>query len=232
MSAFPRYAIYYVPARDSALYRFGAETLGYDAFTGNDVAIPADIARLPDWNDIVRDPQTYGFHATLKAPFALANGSSHAELAAACAEFCASPRDIPRIELIVAAISGFIALVPAQPSPALAKLASDLVEAFDAFRAPLSASERARRNPTRLTERQITYLDRWGYPYVMEEFRFHMTLTGRLTPERGDAVRAMLTYRFSRTALAQTVVDRIALLRQDTPEAHFHTIGEYLLTSS
>ena len=76
MSEFPRYAIYYVPDADSALSRFGAEILGYDPFTGNDVLVPGDlIMQAPDWPALIKDPRKYGFHATLKAPFPLAPGS-------------------------------------------------------------------------------------------------------------------------------------------------------------
>ncbi|MEM7748306.1 MAG: DUF1045 domain-containing protein, partial [Pseudomonadota bacterium] len=43
-----------------------------------------------------------------------------------------------------------------------------------------------------LTDKQIENLDAWGYPYVFDEFRFHMTLTGRL-PEaiQQDALTAL-----------------------------------------
>jgi len=34
MADYPRYAIYYAPAPASDLDRFGAQLLGYDAFTG------------------------------------------------------------------------------------------------------------------------------------------------------------------------------------------------------
>jgi hypothetical protein len=46
-------------------------------------------------------------------------------------------------------------------------------------------------------QRQRNYLDRWGYPYVMEEFRFHMTLTGRLDSTCRWGVVDMLRARFA-----------------------------------
>ena len=110
----------------------------------------------------------------------LAPGKTEAELLAACEAFARTPRPIPVISPVVGSISGFIAVVPAEPSAELERLAADCVSEFDAFRAPLTAEDRARRNPSMLTPRQREYLDRWGYPYVMEDFRFHMTLTGRL----------------------------------------------------
>src|SRR5207245_1192733 len=95
---------------------------------------------------------------------------------------------IPLIRPVVDSISGFIAVIPAEPVAELQQLAADCARDFDSFRAPLGAEDRARRRPEKLTERQRDYLDRWGYPYVMEEFRFHMTLTGRLDAERRGLV--------------------------------------------
>ena len=117
---------------------------------------------------------------------ALAAGRTEAQLIAACELFADAARPIPLIRPVVDSISGFIAVIPAEPSAELQRLAADCTRAFDFFRAPLTPEDRARRNPEKLTPRQCEYLDRWGYPYVMEEFRFHMTLTGRLPAERRD----------------------------------------------
>ena len=42
----------------------------------------------------------------------------------------------------------------------------------------MSDIEIERRDPDRLTAPQFSNLHRWGYPYVMDESRFHMMLTG------------------------------------------------------
>ena len=184
MTPFPRYAIYYAPDLDSDLHRFGAALLGYDAGSGDTLPFSADVlAQAPDWAALTDDPRKYGFHGTLKAPFPLAAGHTEADLVAACEKFAATPRAIPAIVPLVRAISGFIAVVPAEPSTDLGALAQDCVEAFDRFRAPMTPEDRARRRPEALTARQVEQLDRFGYPYVRDDFRFHMTLTGRLSPE-------------------------------------------------
>src|SRR6202040_2558334 len=163
---------------------------------------PNEIIRMaPDWRDLTKDPRKYGFHATLKAPMSLAPGRTEPELLAACESFAGKPRPIPVITPVVGSISGFIAVVPAEPSSEVEKLAADCTREFDSFRAPLTPADRARRNPSDLTPRQHEYLDRWGYPYVMEEFRFHMTLTGRLAAERREPVLTMLRNSFSVTGL-------------------------------
>src|SRR6478736_1230548 len=164
MTAPSRYAIYFAAGSDSALSRFGAELLGYDAYSGNELSFPADASRLaPDWPDITADPRKYGFHGTLKAPMVLAPGRTEAELLAACAAFAGEARPVPVIRPVVDAISGFIAIIPAEPVDALQELAADCVRAFDGFRTALTAEDRARRRPEKLSERQRDYLDRWGY---------------------------------------------------------------------
>ena len=230
MTGFPRYAIYFAAGSDAALSRFGAELLGYDAYTGNELPFPHDALHVaPDWRDISADPRKYGFHATLKAPMALVSGRTEAELIAACAAFAGKARPLPVIRPVVDAISGFIAVIPAEPVDALQQLAADCVHDFDSFRAALSADDRARRRPEKLTERQRDYLDRWGYPYVMEEFRFHMTLTGRLDAERRGPILAMLRERFAALGIGTLAIDRIALFRQDDAKARFRVIGEWVL---
>lgn len=230
MTDFLRYAIYFAAGADSALTRFGAELLGYDVYTGDEVPFPADASRVaPDWRDVTADPRKYGFHGTLKAPMALAPGRTEAELVAACAAFAGKARPMPSIHPVVDSISGFIAVIPTEPVGALQQLAADCVREFDDFRAPMTAEDRARRKPDRLTERQRDYLDRWGYPYVMEEFRFHMTLTGRLDAERRGPILEMLRARFAALGLETLAIDRIALFKQDDARARFRFVGEWAL---
>jgi putative phosphonate metabolism protein len=233
MANFPRYAIYYAPARDSELHRFGASMLGYDPRTGTDIAFPAEIsAANPDWQELTADARKYGFHATLKAPFSLRKDRSERELVSACEVFAATPRPIPLITPIVNVISGFIAVVPDQPPAPLQQFAADCVRTFESFRAPLTPEDRARRKPEKLTERQVSYLDQWGYPYVMEEFRFHMTLTARLDTERSVPVLALLRRQFAALGLDTLPIDRIALFRQDDPTARFRIVESWPLTGA
>ena len=230
MAAYPRYAIYYAPAPGTVLDRFGADLLGYDAYRGDDRPFPDGLLQAtPDWRDLTRDPRKYGFHATLKAPLSLARGMTEAGLVAACAAFAAAARPVPVIRPVVGSIMGFLAVVPAEAPADLERLAADCVRDFDGFRAPLTAEDRARRNPSELTPRQCRHLDRWGYPYVMEEFFFHMTLTGRLGAERREPVLAMLRQRFDALGLATLAIDRIALFRQEDAESRFRIIGHWKL---
>lgn len=227
----PRYAIYFVPDADSPLYRFGAGLVGYDVYQGIPLAPPEMLTRaVADWTTITEEPRRYGFHATLKAPIVLADGTTEAGLIVACEEFAATRRIIPAFSPVVRAIGDFVALVPEQQPPALSGLAQDCVAAFDRFRAPLTEADRARRNRAQLSQRQRDHLERWGYPYVGDDFRFHMTLTGRLPDERRAFMLDLLRDAFAQTGIAAAAVDRLALCRQAEPAARFRVLRSYPLT--
>ena len=230
MANYPRYAIYYAAGPGSALTDFGASLLGYDAYSGEELAFPDGVP--PDWRDLTQDPRKYGFHATLKAPMALAPGRTEAQLVAACELFADAARAIPLIRPVVDSISGFIAVIPSERCAELQELAAEATRAFDFFRAPLTRKIAHGAIRTKLTANQCEYLDRWGYPYVMEEFRFHMTLTGRLSAERRDNVVPMLRERFAAIGLAALDIDRIALFRQDNAASRFRIIGDWPLRAS
>lgn len=194
MDHYRRYALYYTPPQGE-FADFGAGWLGWDAAAGRAVAQPEltglDIAAL------TVAPRKYGFHATLKAPFRLAGGRGADTLADAVGELAARLRPVTLDGLALTRIGPFLALTPVGDQGPLNALAAQLVEGLDPFRAPLTEAELARRDPARLTPRQRALLDGWGYPYVLDEFRFHMTLTGALDPGTLDAVTAQLAPRLA-----------------------------------
>jgi putative phosphonate metabolism protein len=185
----PRFAVYYAPEEDSPLARFGWAWLGRDPRSTNDAPFP-EIGLDPIRHaELVAEPRRYGLHATLKPPFRLAGGTSRDDLVEALARFSAATPPIEAPALTLAAIDGFLALRPNAPAPDLDRLAARCVDSFDRFRAAPTEAETKKRLAANLSERQRALLDRWGYPYVMEEFRFHITLTRR----SGDAERAEIT---------------------------------------
>jgi putative phosphonate metabolism protein len=223
----PRFAIYFVPAANSALYRFGAAVLGHDCYTGEPVARLRDVGLTEaEWAALTAEPRKYGFHATLKAPFRLRDEFGHDDLLADVRALAASISTVPTLEPAVELIGGFVAVVPRMPSPALDRLAADCVTAFERFRLPMTEQERDRRLAAGLSQHQVANLDRWGYPYVFEEFRFHMTLTRRIQPDRRLAIHALLQNEFSRhCGYGPIRLDRLALARQYHPNAPFRVIG-------
>ena len=193
-----RYAIYFTPAPDNLLTKDGSRWLGRDVFTGK-LLDPPDALTMPveQWRELVAEPRRYGFHATLKAPFELRQGRTETELMDAFKAFAASamPFEVPR--LVIGQLGPFFALVPQALHPPLQSFAASVVEAFEPFRAPLSDEDVARRRPERLTGAQRANLAHWGYPYVMDEFRFHMTLTGPEASTLSAQVHEELRRRFS-----------------------------------
>jgi putative phosphonate metabolism protein len=219
----PRYALYYAPAADSALWRFGSATLGYDAVTGADIdfAVPPGCESL-DWPEITAEPRRYGFHATLKAPFELANGRNEGALRAFARNYAAGRPPVRLTGLSVSALGRFIALTPSEPSEALQRFAFDIVQAFEPFRAPLSEADLARRLQSPLTPAHRAYLEAYGYPYVGDAFRFHMTLTGSLPDEQVAPVKAALTEAHAQAVPAGPVqIDRVAIFRQASRSSRF-----------
>jgi putative phosphonate metabolism protein len=213
-----RYAIYYVPPKDSPLAAFGGGWLGYDIDSGQ-AAAPPELAGI-DVADITEEPRRYGFHATLKAPFALADGATEADLIERAARFAAQTRAAAGPKLVLAAIAGFLALVPDGQAPEIARLADDCMRVFDSLRRPPDPAELAKRAAAGLTARQAAHLARWGYPYVLEEFRFHMTLTRRLSAAERPAIEATLAARTAEVTAAPLDITDIALCRQE-PDAAF-----------
>ena len=226
-----RYALYYAPAVDSALWRFGSAALGYDALTGEDIpfAVPAGCDGS-EWPALTDEPRRYGFHATLKAPFELADGRSEDQLRAFARNYAAGLDGVTLSGLSVTALGSFIALTPSEPSEDLQRFAFALVQAFEPFRAPLAEADRARRLKSPLTPAQRAYLEAYGYPYVGDAFRFHMTLTGSLPAERVGPIRQSLEAAYAAAVPPGTVaLDRFALFRQDSREARFRLLDSYQL---
>lgn len=227
----PRYAIYHLP-EDPDLAAFGAAWLGWDARAARVPAPLEDMAMLwPGPDSPCSGARRYGLHATMKAPFRLAPGTDLAGLQAALADVSArrAPFDLPGPAL--ARIGGFLALVPATASTALQDLAAGVVRDLDRFRAPLTPDDLQRRNPDRLSPRQRALLDAWGYPHVMEEFRFHITLTDNLGPDRADALAGLLEPRMTPLLRSPYRLSRLALLVEG-PDGRFRLVSEHPLTAS
>lgn len=222
-----RYAIYYAPDRDSLLWQRASQWLGRDAATGEALLQPrfAALADI-DFAALTADPRHYGFHATLKAPFALGEGTSEAELIAAAEAF---PRGCTPFAAPIRpqALGPFLAFQIEGACPAMAALEGECVRAFDRFRAPLSEADLARRRRAPLTPRQDAQLVNWGYPYVFEDFRFHMTLTSAIADatDRQRVLVQALDYFVDIPALL--VFSSISLFRQPDRASPFTVIGQF-----
>ncbi len=223
----PRYAIFFVPAAQSRLYHFGSSILGYDCYTGAAVELPAEAQNgAVNWNEVAAPARRYGFHATLKAPFYLSPSCTEQQLISAVQSFAGLGHAIHSFAPTVHLLGGFFAVVPLKAESRIDALAASCTTIFDAYRAPMSPRERTRRLALGLTRSQIQNLDRWGYPYVLAEFRFHLTLTGKVPPRRRSPILAALIDAFHRMGVEQSVtVDQLALVKQDSPDVSFRIVS-------
>lgn len=214
----PRYAVYFAPPPDHPLWLAGCAWLGRDAR-----CVPA----TPPSRAEVAQPWRYGWHATLKAPMRLATGVDEAEWLAAVRSLATAcpPFDMPALE--IARLAGFLALRPTvSPGPGhpLRRLADDCVRELDAWRAPLTQDERTRQCGPGLTERQRDHVEHYGYPHVLEAWRFHMTLTNDLStlaePEVA-ALRADAEAHLADALRAPLCCDALAVFVEPQPGAPF-----------
>lgn len=225
MQDYRRFALYYTPPA-GAFLEAGESWLGRSARHGQSVVQP-QLAGL-DLAALSSEPRRYGFHATLKPPFRLATGKTPQALIAAIHAFAAQTAPVTIQGLRLAQIARFFAFIPQGDTAALDALAAGIVAAFDPFRAPLTASEIQRRRPESLSPRQRDLLDHWGYPYVFEEFRFHMTLSDTLDPRQSDALLPAITAHFAGLADGPFTLDAISLFGE-TKEGQFDMIDRIAL---
>lgn len=220
--SYSRFAIYYVPPKGD-LAKAGAAWLGWDVATGCEVSQPD----LPGLRDITMTPQKYGFHGTLKPPFRLKDGAMIQDLESATSALAASLAPARCEGLDMTVLGRFLALTPRGDLQSLRRIASTCVCALDAFRAPASDAELARRRKAGLTPLQETLLTQWGYPYVMEAFKFHLTLTGALPQDAIPGWRATAQNHLPELP-APFVIDQIALCAERT-DGRFEMLHRYTL---
>ncbi|RGP36521.1 DUF1045 domain-containing protein [Pseudotabrizicola alkalilacus] len=224
MDQMKRFAIYYAP-RPGAFADAAAQWLGWDLARGCAVVQP-DVDGLAE---LTSDPRKYGFHGTIKPPFRLAEGVTATELADSTRHLATTlcPVQMPALQIVL--LKGFLALVPA-PHPDLVGLAAKVVQTLDRFRAPLTDAEVARRRPDRLTDRQRGFLAEYGYPYVMEEFQFHLTLSGRLEGKDASRLQIAAEAHFSGLIPQPFILQDLCLCGEDQA-GRFHLLHRYALSA-
>lgn len=197
--------------------------MGRDAVTGEDLVQPGAAGIDPgQLADVTEAPRFYGFHATLKPPFRLGEDTDEEGLIAAVGAFASARTAFAARPLKVGRLGRFLALVLDGPSPQMAALAAACVRDLDAFRAVPSERQLQRRRGPGLTALQESYLQAWGYPYVMEEFRFHMSLTGGFDDAvLRDRIEPALDALFAPFGSEPLAVDAVCLFRQEDRRTPF-----------
>ena len=224
-----RYGIYYVPARNTPLAEFGSAILGYDLERG----IERDRLDVPGLaeGELARytgRARRYGFHATLKAPFALAAERSRIDVLKRAADIADRAHAIEISHLEVATLGDFVALIPPLASPELNALAAAFVAGLDPLRA-VEARDEVKWPPARLSNRQSELLNAWGYPYVFDQYRFHMTLTDSLPPGPAGTIGAALRQAAAGIVDKPLIVDWVTVVEETEPTAPFRAIARLRL---
>ncbi|MEY2618125.1 MAG: hypothetical protein RL522_1127 [Pseudomonadota bacterium] len=220
--SFHRVAVYFAPHPDSLQGQAGSTWLGRCALRDAPLPQPAVEGISPQHlADLTAEPRRYGWHGTLKAPFRLGQNVQLADVRAALRRLCEG-RPVFELPMQVAALGDFLALRPTHASPALDALAADCVQTLQALADPLSAGELARRRRAGLTPEQDALMQAWGYPHVLSQFRFHLSLTGSLR-DLSDPARARLLEAAQQhfQGLASCRIDRLSLFIEPEPGAPF-----------
>jgi hypothetical protein len=177
-----RYAVYFCPAEGSGLHAFGRDWLATETIPG----IAPERLR-----ELLINVRRYGWHATLTAPFALATNASYDDLHQKLIPIAqhVEPFELP---LALDTLGGFLALRPSGDQTAINNLAERCVRELNPLRAPLTDAAWQRR-ANGLDEVELALFRDYGYPYVIQRYRFHMTLSARTNNAEEQALREWLT---------------------------------------
>jgi Protein of unknown function (DUF1045) len=227
-----RFGLYFIPG-PGPLRELATSWLGYDIVEGRDVKRQPVLSSLaPDIDELTAVPRRYGLHATIKAPFRLAQGHRLDDLKEATAHFCRTLQPIIIPGFALSEIESFFCLVPQDGTGELAWLAGSSVRELDCFRAPLEEEEIQKRQAKGLSKRELQLLEQWGYPYVMENFRFHISLTGPIPdPARRRNLRPTLESYLAKALARPMVIDALCLVCEREPGARFELVQCFLFKS-
>ncbi|MEI6733880.1 MAG: DUF1045 domain-containing protein [Comamonadaceae bacterium] len=226
-----RYAVYFSPARHSPWWTFGAHWLGRDECQDAALTQPVSSqAELADLSSITAEPRRYGFHATLKAPFHLRGKRTVDELAVRMEMMAKTLKPVDLGPLRAIMLGNFVALVPVKRFDPTASLATSCVLGLDDLRAPLSEADLARRQRVPLSAREQELLRQYGYPYVLELFRLHFTLSGPVPAHTARCViQEVAEYVKQLNATAPLKLDRLCLFTESAPGHPFKRLIDFSL---
>lgn len=225
-----RFAIYYAPDVQGELWQVACEWLGRDAFEQRIIERPQQLER--ELSALTSSPARYGFHATLKPPMRLAPKFSETTVLNLAQQFAQGNQSVSIGTLRLKSLHGFLALVPDKQSEALGRFAGEVVQFFEPLRAQLNRDERKKRMASPLTSRQLEYLNAYGYPYVFDEFRLHLTLSNRVDQKTFDRIEAIAKNHFAPALATNYSLDRICVFRESDVDQPFERIADFPLKSS
>jgi len=226
MEKYERYGIYYAPEA-GAFADFCSSWLGWDAAKGQ-ICAHSQMAGLPcDISEITETPRKYGFHGTIKPPMRLTG--TYEDFLTDFNAICARLKPVKCDSISLAQLGRFLAFVVDGDTSKLAALAADVVKTMDAHRSPPNEIELEKRRKASLTSAQEAMLQAWGYPYVMDEFKFHLTMSGKMAKRDTAQVKAVLEPHVAHLIPRPFEVRDLCIFGEDNA-GRFHLIERRALT--
>jgi hypothetical protein len=236
MTNYKRVAIYFLPKKNSSLENFGKNLLGRDINKKKKISltrrqkyfINRGFTYFDELKDYCEQPAKYGFHATLKAPFRLKRNVKTKNFYDVISHIAAQHSRFKIKGLKIVYSKKFTFITSRKPNKLLINLESDLVKHLDTFRAELNKTEIKKRIPDSLTFKQNKYLKEWGYPFVFDQFKFHMTLMNQNNNKLSNKQKLeleKLIYKISNNVIE---FNEISLLGENK-NGHFEEIKRFKL---
>ncbi len=205
-----RVAVYYAPALEDPLWAASCAWLGRDP----ERSVVCGQPPVEGIYAATSSPRRYGPHATLKPPMQLRG--CYDDFVADVARLAASLEVLLLPPLAAVYWHHFLALCPVEPSAQLNFLAARCVTELDHHRLPEDAAAQSKRAIGR-SPRQLENLALWGYPLVLDDWQFHITLSNA-----GAAALLAPATEFFAPALAQPrLFNSLAIFCEDEPGAKF-----------
>ncbi|GGA28142.1 DUF1045 domain-containing protein [Dyella nitratireducens] len=209
-----RYAVYFCPAAGSELEAFGREWLSTDAVPG----VTSERLRV-----LTSNVRRYGWHATLCAPFALAEQARYDDVRENVADIAQRTQAF-EFALHLDRLAGFLALRPSAGETPAWMLAERCVRRLNALRAPVT-DEAWQRKAVKLDAVERSLFRQFGYPYVLDRYRFHMTLCAPASEEEESALQAWLSPWVA--SLPPARIDAMTICREAEPGQPFEQIERF-----
>ncbi len=226
---YSRYAVFYLPPSDSPLADFGAQWFGYDIRTGK-FREPIQTTTF-DLKELTKISHRYGLHATLKAPFRLKKKYDLSNLFKRVEKQASKSEPFTYPSMKITQLAGFPALMPKHNRAKMVHLEERLVHKLNKFGKKPDQSTSDRRRKVKLNALEQEYFRLYGYPYVLDHFRFHLTLCDKAERSTRSVISSFLEENYSEVLTSSLEVREIAVVGERKSDGYFEELERFALRS-
>ncbi|MCX4813417.1 DUF1045 domain-containing protein [Streptomyces sp. NBC_01239] len=213
-------AVYIIPSPNSSFYKFGSSTIGYDVIREESIPPSVSTAGLRQY---VGESAAYGFHATLAEALYFTTQNSiervRSEVKFLSRQF--KPFRLNNLRVEVSPHDDTALVVRADDESGTVEcLHHELVSRIyglgvsSTYLAGSTVKALPRESP-----RAQLMLDRYGSPFIFQDYMLHFTLCGACPPEGGqEEALSVLRQELSNIGETEVMVDRIVLLTKKPGE--------------